>query len=65
MRGAARAGGGLAAAGVAFQALLRNPLACPFTLGVSSGSSLGAVLAVRLGMGALSGVGLLLVPPQR
>lgn len=51
---AATAGAGLAAAGVAFQALLRNPLACPFTLGVSSGSSLGAVLAIRLGMESLS-----------
>jgi iron complex transport system permease protein len=47
---AALAGAGLAAAGVVFQALLRNPLADPFTLGVSSGSSLGAVLAIRLGL---------------
>lgn len=47
---AALAGAGLASAGVAFQALLRNPLADPFTLGVSSGSSLGAVLAIRLGL---------------
>lgn len=42
-------GAGLAAAGVAFQALLRNPLAEPFTLGVSSGASFAAVLAIRLG----------------
>jgi iron complex transport system permease protein len=42
-------GGALAAAGCALQALLRNPLAEPFTLGISSGSSLAAVLAIRLG----------------
>jgi len=41
-------GGALAVAGVAFQAILRNPLASPFTLGVSGGSSLGAVLAILL-----------------
>lgn len=45
------AGAGLAAAGMAFQALFRNALATPFTLGVSSGASLGAALAVRLGLG--------------
>lgn len=43
------AGGALAAAGVLFQALLRDALATPFTLGVSSGASLGAVLAIVLG----------------
>jgi iron complex transport system permease protein len=36
---AALVGAALAAAGVVFQALLRNPLATPFTLGVSSGTS--------------------------
>lgn len=46
------AGAGLAAAGMAFQAMFRNPLATPFTLGVSSGASLGAAIAVRLGLGA-------------
>ncbi len=49
------AGAGLAAAGVAFQALLRNPLAEPFTLGVSQGATLGAVLAIRLGLAATLG----------
>jgi iron complex transport system permease protein len=39
-------GATLAAAGVVFQALLRNPLATPFTLGVSAGSALGAMLAI-------------------
>jgi iron complex transport system permease protein len=47
-------GGALAAAGCTFQAILRNPLAEPFTLGISSGSSLAAVLAIHLGLeGAL------------
>lgn len=45
-------GAGLAAAGCAFQAILRNPLAEPFTLGISSGSAFAAVLAIRLGLDA-------------
>jgi iron complex transport system permease protein len=43
---AAVVGGSLAAAGVVFQALLRNPLASPDTLGVSSGAALGAMIAI-------------------
>jgi iron complex transport system permease protein len=39
-------GAALAIAGAAFQGLLRNPLADPYTLGVSSGASLGAVLTL-------------------
>jgi iron complex transport system permease protein len=51
-------GAALAGAGCALQALLRNPLAEPFTLGISSGSSLAAVLAIRLGIDdALGGAG--------
>lgn len=46
---AALTGGALALAGVVFQALLRNALATPFTLGVQSGSALGAVLAICFG----------------
>ena len=42
-------GGALGLAGVLFQSLLRNPLADPYTLGVSGGASLGAVLALSLG----------------
>lgn len=42
-------GAALAAAGVVLQALLRNPLATPFTLGVSSGGALGAMLATLAG----------------
>ena len=43
---AALVGGALAVAGVAFQALLRNPLAEPYLLGISGGGSFGAVLAI-------------------
>lgn len=39
----------LASAGVIFQGLLRNPLATPFTLGVSAGAALGAMLAITFG----------------
>ncbi len=39
-------GGALSLAGVTFQALLRNPLATPYTLGISSGASFGAVLGI-------------------
>ncbi|MEK9629516.1 MAG: iron ABC transporter permease [Nitrospinota bacterium] len=41
-------GAALSVAGAVFQALLRNDLAAPFTLGVSSGAALGAVLAIVL-----------------
>jgi iron complex transport system permease protein len=44
-------GGGLAVAGAALQALVRNPLAEPWLLGLSGGASLGAVLAIVLGVG--------------
>lgn len=51
-------GAALSGAGCALQALLRNPLAEPYTLGISSGSSLAAVLAIRFGIeGAFGGVG--------
>ncbi len=43
---AALVGGALAVAGVVFQALLRNPLASPDTLGVSAGAALGAMTAI-------------------
>ncbi len=48
-------GGALAGAGCALQALLRNPLAEPFTLGISSGSSLFAVIGIRVGIEATLG----------
>ncbi len=51
-------GSALSLAGVSFQALLRNPLATPYTLGISSGASFGAALALivgpLLGLGSLS-----------
>ncbi len=45
------AGCSLATVGVALQALLRNPLADPYVLGVSSGAALGAAVGVLLGAG--------------
>ncbi len=42
----------LASVGVVLQALLRNPLADPYVLGVSSGAALGVALAILLGVGA-------------
>lgn len=41
-------GGGLAVAGAVFQAILLNPLADPYTLGISSGAAFGASLAIIL-----------------
>ncbi|MGD7010014.1 FecCD family ABC transporter permease [Metabacillus sp. 84] len=43
-------GASLALAGAAFQGILRNPLADPYTLGVSSGASLGAVSVIYFGV---------------
>ena len=43
------AGTALATSGMAFQAMFRNPLATPFTLGISSGAALGAVIAIQGG----------------
>jgi iron complex transport system permease protein len=51
------AGAALATAGMAFQALFRNALATPYTLGVSAGASLGAAMYVHLGITAsLAGI---------
>jgi iron complex transport system permease protein len=44
------AGSGLALSGMAFQSLFRNPLATPFTLGVSGGAAFGAALYMRMGV---------------
>ena len=54
---AAMVGGSLGASGAAFQALLRNPLAEPYILGVSGGAAVGAVGAIVLGFSAPSGAG--------
>ncbi len=53
---AALLGGSLTVAGIAFQALLRNPLADPYVLGVSGGASLGGILALLVGLGTAAGV---------
>jgi iron complex transport system permease protein len=65
------AGGALALAGSMFQSMLRDALATPYTLGVSTGASLGAVIAIAFDWhtvagvvgiwgGALAGAGLIL-----
>lgn len=46
-------GAALATSGATFQALLRNPLAEPYILGVSGGAAVGAVIAIVTGLGAL------------
>ncbi|NIR47476.1 iron ABC transporter permease [candidate division KSB1 bacterium] len=47
---AALTGAALAVAGLVFQAVLKNPLATPYTLGIASGASLGAVISIRAGI---------------
>ncbi|MEE1131152.1 MAG: iron ABC transporter permease [Caryophanon sp.] len=47
---AALVGASLAIAGAAFQGLLKNPLADPYTLGISSGASVGAVATIFFGI---------------
>ncbi len=49
---AAIVGAALSISGAVFQALLRNPLADPYVLGISSGSALGAAVAILLGSGS-------------
>jgi iron complex transport system permease protein len=49
----------LSLGGVVFQALLRNPLAEPFILGISSGAAIGAIGGIMLGLGFTVGVPLL------
>jgi iron complex transport system permease protein len=50
------AGSALALGGSVFQAMLRDGLATPYTLGVSSGASLGAIIAIMLGWHVTAGV---------
>lgn len=57
----ATVGAALSVAGLVFQALLRNPLADPFVLGVSGGAALAGVAVLALGGAA--GFGTMLVPP--
>ena len=51
----AAVGAGLASSGVIMQAIVKNPLADPYILGISSGASLGATAAILLGIGAFMG----------
>ncbi|MFB6437070.1 FecCD family ABC transporter permease [Streptomyces sp. NPDC056411] len=55
---AALVGAGLGLVGTTTQALVRNPLADPYLLGISNGASLGAVAAIVLGAGAGGALGL-------
>lgn len=48
-------GAGLATCGCVFQGMLRNPLADPYTLGVSGGAALGATLGIIFGLGSRLG----------
>ena len=52
---AAIIGAGLATCGVIMQAIVKNPLADPYILGISAGASLGATFAILLGVGAALG----------
>ncbi|MFP3867223.1 MAG: FecCD family ABC transporter permease [Desulfobacteraceae bacterium] len=56
---AALVGATLSLGGLVFQALLRNPLAEPYILGVSGGSAVGAILGIWLGLAPFPGVALL------
>ena len=53
---AAILGGSLGTAGAVFQAVLRNPLADPYVLGVSGGASIGGVVALLAGVGTAGGI---------
>jgi len=50
-------GATLSLGGLVFQALLRNPLAEPYILGISGGSAIGAIIGILLGLSRLRGVG--------
>ena len=50
----AMVGAALSVCGAVLQALLRNPLADPYVLGISSGAALGAVLAILFGLGSIA-----------
>ena len=51
---AAIIGAGLAVSGVIMQAIVKNPLADPYILGISSGASLGATIAILFGVALCS-----------
>jgi len=56
---AALVGAALSLGGLVFQALLRNPLAEPYILGISGGSAIGAIIGILMGFSRLPGVSLL------
>ena len=51
-------GGTLSLGGLVFQALLRNPLAEPYILGISGGSAIGAIIGILMGLSRFPGVSL-------
>ena len=53
---AALVGAALSLGGLVFQALLRNPLAEPYILGISGGSAIGAIIGILLGLSRFPGV---------
>jgi len=55
---AALVGATLSLGGLVFQALLRNPLAEPYILGISGGAAIGAIIGILLGLSRFPGVGL-------
>jgi iron complex transport system permease protein len=59
---AAVAGAGLSVTGAALQAMLRNPLAEPYLLGVSGGAALGATVAILAGVSGLTVFGAAVLP---
>jgi iron complex transport system permease protein len=50
-------GAALSLGGLVFQALLRNPLAEPYILGISGGAAIGAIVGIILGLAGFPGVG--------
>ena len=55
---AALVGATLSLGGLVFQALLRNPLAEPYILGISGGAAIGAIIGILMGLSRFPGVGL-------
>lgn len=55
---AALVGAALSLGGLVFQALLRNPLAEPYILGISGGSAIGAIIGILMGLSRFPGVSL-------
>ncbi|MFO8110905.1 MAG: iron ABC transporter permease [Desulfosalsimonadaceae bacterium] len=56
---AAIVGAVLSVGGLVFQALLRNPLAEPYILGISGGAAIGAIIGIMLGLTGFAGTGML------